>query len=175
MASIGGRSPGVGQSTSQMLSSLGLEASKLSRDIAVTMAGAQTEVQKLLQNLAAGFASAAGSKAGSQAAASSGNVTHAVGKLVFISVLQEAIDKASKSQHFNVETAINDLWNHLDSARKFASSASSAGPTPAASPNIELQKLQNMMSRRADMFRALNDVMQKYDQSAKNVIQNMRG
>jgi hypothetical protein len=158
-----------------MLSSLGLEASKLSRDIAVTMAGAQSEVQKLLQNLAANFAGVAGSKAAAQpAAGGSGNVTQAVGKLVFISVLQEAIDKASKSQHFNVETAINDLWNHLDSARKFATSASSAGPTPSVGSSIELQKLQNMMSRRADMFRALSNVMQKYDQTAKSVIQNMR-
>jgi DNA-binding transcriptional regulator GbsR (MarR family) len=154
-----------------MLSALGLEVNKLSRDISVTLSGAQTEIQNLMRNLAGAFGDAVAQKT-----AAPGKVSQAIGKLVYISVLQEAIDKASRTQHFNVETAINDLWTHLDSARKFASAASNTPSAPSSSgAMMETQRLQQAMQKRAEMFNMLNNIMKQQHEMSKSIIQNMRG
>jgi hypothetical protein len=41
--------------------------------------------------------------------------------------------------------------------------------------DLEMLKLQSMMNKRAQMFDMLKSVMERYDATAKNVIQNIRG
>ena len=171
MASIGNRFGGGGLSTSQMLSGLGIEVNKLSRDISVTLSGAQTEIQNLMRNLTGALGDAA-----MQKVAATGKVSQAIGKLVYISVLQEAIDRANRNQHFNVETAINDLWTHLDSARKFSSAASNTPSAPSSSSTMmETQKLQQAMQKRTEMFNMLSKILEKQHEMTKSIVQNMRG
>ncbi len=170
MASIGSRYGGGGQSTAQMLSALGLEVNKLSRDISVTLSGAQAEIQNLLRTLGGALSDTARPKAGAP-----GNASQAIGKLIFISVLQEAIDKANKNQHFNVETTINDLWTHLDSARKFSAAGSTSSAPAPTSVTGDVQKLQQAMQKRAEMFNMLNNIMKQRHEMTKSIVQNLRG
>jgi hypothetical protein len=155
-----------------MLSALGIEMNTLSRDLANTMAGAQADVHRVLQQLTTMFA---GAKSGLPPPPEvPGKVSQAIGKLVFISVLNEAIDKASKNPHFNVETAVNDLWVHLESARKVSTSSAAPGaPSPPMSEG-EMRKLQDALAKRAEMFRLLTNLSQARHEMSKSIIQNMR-
>ena len=62
-----------------------------------------------------------------------------------------------------------------DSARKFSGDGSAARAAGSPSTDVDMQKLKRMMQNRAELFSVLNAIMTKYDQSAKNVIQSMRG
>lgn len=172
MAMISGAGRGMGGTNiSSLLSALNLEIGSLGRDMAALTANLPAMQQTLQKALGDTGSTASTTHAPSVAA---GQVSQAVAKVVFVAVLNEAINKASKSAHFNVETAINDLWVHLDAARKFSGggSASAAG---SPSIDVETQKLKRMIQKRSELFDVLGKIMERYDQSAKNVIQNMRG
>jgi hypothetical protein len=173
MAMMGslGKSLG-GANTSTMLSALNIEMGSLGRDMAAVTAN----VPVMLQSLQKSLSDVAGTTSATPAAAHmAGHVSQAVAKVVFVAVLNEAIDKASKSAHFNVETAINDLWIHLDTARKFSSGGGNAGPTASPSIDLETQKLKRMIQKRAQLFDLLGKIMERHNQLAKNVVQSMRG
>lgn len=171
MGSIG-RVPG-GATTSKLLSALNIEMGSLVRDMAAATANVPTIMQSLQQSLGAlGNMKASAMPAASPAA---GQLSQIVAKIVFVSILNAAIEKASKNAHFNVETAINDLWVHLDAARKFSAGGGSASAAGSPSIDVQTQKLQSMMQKRSQLFSVLSEIMSKYDQSAKNVIQSMRG
>ncbi len=155
--------------TSSLLSALNVEMGSLGRDMAAATANLP-DMLHALQNTLSGVASTAATAATAKLAA--GQMSQVVAKVVFVAVLNEAINKASKSAHFNVETAINDLWVRLDAARKFSSSGGAAG---SPSIDVETQKLKRSMQKRAELFDVLGKIMERYDQSAKNVIQSMRG
>ncbi len=160
-----------GANTSSLLSALNVEMGSLGRDMAAATANLPDMLQALQKSLSGvgGTASTAGA-----AKLAAGQMSQVVAKVVFVAVLNEAINKASKSAHFNVETAINDLWVHLDAARKF-SGGGNAGAAASPSIDVETQKLKRMIQKRADLFELLSKIMERYDQSAKNVIQSMRG
>ena len=41
--------------------------------------------------------------------------------------------------------------------------------------DLETKKLERMIQKRSQLFDTLSKIMERYDQSAKNVIQSMRG
>ena len=41
--------------------------------------------------------------------------------------------------------------------------------------DLETKKLERMITKRSQLFDTLGKIMERYDQSAKNVIQSMRG
>jgi hypothetical protein len=172
MAMIGGVGRVLGAANaSTLLAALNVEMGSLGRDMAAATANLPGMLQALQKSLG-GIASTASTAAAAKLAA--GQMSQVVAKVVFVAVLNEAINKASKSANFNVETAINDLWVHLDAARKF-SGAGNAGAAGSPSIDVEIQKLKRTMQKRADLFDVLGKIMERYDQSAKNVIQSMRG
>ncbi len=78
----------------------------------------------------------------------------AIAKLMFISVLKNAIEKASRAKLFNIETAINDLLVHLDSARKVAGPRAS-GPTV----DLEMTKLKQSLLGQGGLMETLSQLM----------------
>lgn len=173
MAMMNGIGRGMGETNaSSLLSALNLEIGSLARDMAALTTNLPA-MQQALQKSLGGIGSAASTTSASSVAA--GQVSQAVAKVVFVAVLSEAINKASRSAHFNVETAINDLWVHLDAARKFSGGGANAGAAGSPSIDVETKKLKRMIQKRSELFDVLGKIMEKYDQSAKNVIQNMRG
>lgn len=172
MAMMGGIGKVLGgANTSTLLSALNVQMGSLGRDMAAATANLPEMLQALQKSLS-GVGSTASTAATAKLAAE--QISQVVAKVVFVAVLNEAINKAGKSAHFNVETAINDLWIHLDAARKFSGRGNAAaGGSPSI--DVETQKLQRMMQKRAELFDVLGKIMEKHDQSAKNVIQSMRG
>ena len=158
-----------GSNTSSLLSALNVEMGSLGRDMAAATANLPDMLQSLQKSLA-GIGSTASTAGTAKLAA--GQMSQVVAKVVFVAVLNEAINKASQSAHFNVETAINDLWVHRNAARKFSSSGGAAG---SPSIDVETQKLKRSMQKRAELFDVLGKIMERHNQSAKNVIQSMRG
>jgi hypothetical protein len=82
------------------------------------------------------------------------SVAPALTKIAYIAVLAEAIEDAKQKQHFNVETAVNDLWVKLNRVR------------PQQNPvlNTGLSDLLSEISRITGQQSAL----------AKTVVQNLR-
>lgn len=74
----------------------------------------------------------------------------ALTKTMFISVLLEAVEDARAKPHFNVETAINDLWVKLSKVR----------PVQNQAMNQTLQQVTNLLKQ-------MHDVQ-------KSIIQNLR-
>lgn len=94
-------------------------------------------------------------------------VSSAASKLLYVAVLQEAIQKAMATPQFNVATAINDLWIHLDAVPK-------AGVGLDANAGMQMLKLQRLMESKSKLVEALSNVMKAQHDTAKSVIQNMR-
>jgi len=74
-------------------------------------------------------------------------------RAIFISTLQQAIQKAATQQSFNMETSINDLWVKLSALRPQG--------------RQDLQELEQM-------FHMLEGIMKQRHDMAKGVIQNIR-
>lgn len=144
----------VGNNTNELLQSLNIEVSKMSTDLSGSMKAMQSDLSMAFQT--------AGGKQTSPILSS------LAAKVTFIVVLQAAIEKAIRTRHFNTATAINDLWIHLEAARGFGSEHPSS-----QSIDTETMKLKSMIQKRSQMFDLLKSIMEKYDQTAKNVIQNI--
>jgi hypothetical protein len=95
-----------------------------------------------------------------------------ISKLAFISVLQQAIKKAGSAGHFNVETAINDLWVSLDRVRKGqqANLASIAKKAQAAAEGGLQQKMQSQQA----MLEMMSNMMKSIHDTQQRIIQNLR-
>ncbi|HJQ61087.1 MAG TPA: hypothetical protein VJ890_29550 [Vineibacter sp.] len=154
----------------QVIGRFGPEVGKLLEELGVTSTALQTLAQELdaatgdaapLKNLADAFA---GAKPGTATAMLGPNNPPKLAlKLAFAAVLHDAIGKALKSQAFNVETAINDLWIRLDSVRGLQK----------PSIDVETMKLKRLIDKRSQMFDMLKGIMEKYDATAKGVIQGI--
>jgi hypothetical protein len=142
-----------------LLSKLNIEVGKMLNEFG--------DLKGLLGNLAQSFQQATQGKGGSLA---TGGLGLLAVKLGYIAVLQGAIEKAGKSQNFNIETAINDLWIALDAVKKLAAAGTQPG---SASIDVETMKLKRMIQKRSQMFDMLRGIMEKYDATAKGVIQSM--
>jgi hypothetical protein len=73
-------------------------------------------------------------------------------KIAYIAVLKAAIEKAGHANNFNVETAINDLWTHLDSVRRIDS------PAPGGA-SMPLEKLKMSMQKNAALFDSMSQIV----------------
>lgn len=146
---------GANSNATQMFSSLGLEWNTLQR----AMEACAAQMPEMLHSMQSAYAGI-----GRQ----TGNMRQSIAKAAFISALHQALDKAGKNPQFNLETAINDLWIHLDAVRRF-----SAAVNPVAIDG-EAKKLQGMMQKRAQLFSVLGELMKLQDQAQTSVIRNLR-
>lgn len=155
MPSIG-RGVGASANTGRMLEQLGIssELGKL-MGAAETGSGLGPQVTNLLQTLQA----ALGASQAGQGAASAGAVG-AMEKVLYLSVLRAAIQKATATPHFNLETQMNDLWVKLSNLRQ-------------QKPSGDFQKLQEMMQKQSELMTMLSQIVKKYDATAKNIIQSL--
>jgi hypothetical protein len=133
--------------SSNFLSQLGIEVGKLGHDV----------------NAAAGAFPNPFANPGT-----AGKVKQTLTRLAFVSVLQEAMDKASKNQNFNLETAINDMWVHLDSVRKMA------GATSLAESDAASLRLQQAMQKRAELISLISEALKNQHEAQMSVIRNFR-
>lgn len=154
MAMIGGGFSS-NAAASQMLSGLGLEMINLRRGLEATAA----QIPAMLQSLQSALAGM-----GWQA----GIVGQSIAKTAFISVLHATLDKASKNPQFNLETAINDLWIHLDAVRRFTSA------TNSATIDSEAKKLQGMMQTHVQLYSLLSEMIKARNEMQKGVVRNLR-
>lgn len=143
------------------LSQLGMEVSNLGRDVNAAAAA----MPAMMQSILGSFVGAGANAPANPGAA--GQAKQTLVKLAFVSVLQEAMDKASKSQHFNVETAINDMWIHLDSVRQMAKATS-----PADSDAASL-RLQHSLQKRSQLFSLINEALKTQNDMNMAVIRNL--
>jgi len=95
------------------------------------------------------------------AQAGQGFSSGAMEKILYLSVLRGAIQKASESTHFNVETHINDLWVKLSQVRQNKS-------------NDGLRKVQEIITKQSQLLQLVSDINRKYSDMARSVIQNLR-
>ena len=104
---------------------------------------------------------------GEMAAKTSGTPATAVSfggdieKLLYLSVLRGAVEKASGAVHFNLETQINDLWIKLGQLRQNKS-------------NAKLLKLQEMMSKESQLQQALTSAIRQINLTSQTMLQNLK-
>jgi hypothetical protein len=82
----------------------------------------------------------------------------ALDKLVYMSILNGAIQRAANSQNFNLETHINDLWTAFSVVRARRS---------------KMDELEALVAKRQEMFQMLQQIIQKYNETSKQVIQSI--
>jgi hypothetical protein len=159
MSSIGGAP--LGRQAGKMLDRMGL-SSELAKVLATAESGLGLErsMKGLLQKLEEGFQAAGvpGQGAGPAAPALSPGIME---KVLYLSVLRGAIQKATQSHHFNLETQINDLWVKLSQLRQNRS-------------NKEFLKLQELFQQRQESSSLLSRILKQYSDTAQSLISNMK-
>jgi hypothetical protein len=159
---LSGRS---GQQLNNLFQQLGMDMGKISDEMG--------EIANPLRALAQTFERSVKAVDQNGAAQARGGVVQGMAaRLAFVAVLKEAMEKATRPGPFNAETAINDLWVHLDPVRQISASAASGQDSKI--PETAMLKLQKSMAKRSQLFDTLSKIMERYDQSAKSVINNMR-
>lgn len=135
--------------------------------VARAVAADGTRVGGMLQQIAGSLTAtlAEGEKAGKAGGAAGGGAKQALQsfqsdltRLAYIAALQKAISKAGGQGHFNVETAVNDLWVALDAVRK----------------GNKATILQSQMQQQTQLLETMSNMMKKMHDTAGSVIQNMR-
>lgn len=91
-------------------------------------------------------------------------------RLAYVAILKAAMDKATGTRLFNLETAINDLWVHLEELKRLQVAPQSG----IGGGQVEFAKLQHLIQERSTMFDLLSRILKQYDDTAKSVINNMR-
>ena len=157
----------AGPRSGNFLSQLGIEVDNLGRDVGAA-AAAMPAMMQSLQGLFGGGAAAGAFPGAFPNPSQDGQIKQTLTKLAFVSVLQEAMDKASKNPHFNLETAINDMWVHLEAVGKLA------GATSSADSEAALIRLQQSMQRRGQLFSMISEIMKSQHDSQMSAIRNLR-
>jgi len=70
---------------------------------------------------------------------------------------------------------LNNLQNQQGARKGGGKAGGKAGGDAEKSIDLETKKLERMITKRSQLFDTLGKIMERYDQSAKNVIQAMRG
>jgi len=161
-----GGGKGLGIASGNMLDAVGMPqgiASEMSKMMDETIG----ELRSMLTDLQKAFGDAArppSGPVGQFGPVSTAGLSQLVVRLSYIAILKEAMNKAKDGKLFNVETAINDLWVHLDSLKRMG-----GGPTlasgGAAATSQELSKLAAMIEKRGALFRALSGLVQAQSQA----------
>jgi hypothetical protein len=171
---------GPGLSTSQLMATLGIETGKLNAEFEHL----QMPINDMLKSLQEMFRPLSGDLVGGPVPTGQhlpgmqgstfrqGVMLSLIVRLAYVAVLKEAIDKAvsTGTRVFNLETAVNDLWVHIEAVKKLESvpGANNAGP------GIEMSKLRDSIEKRRQMFQALSDVMRNISETQKNIASNLR-
>jgi hypothetical protein len=82
-----------------------------------------------------------------------------VDKLLYLAVLRGAIQRATEAPHFSLEAHINDLWTKLGQVRDH---------------RAESDQLQQMIAKRTDLLNTMRQIVDRYSDTAKGVIQGIR-
>jgi hypothetical protein len=154
--------------SNQLMSQLGMELDKMGRELA--------DMRLSLSDLARSFKDAYEAPSAPLATplgAPSGKVGPLIAKLAYIAVLKHAMEKAASAKHFNVETAINDLWIHLDAIKRLGSMQSTAASDAGSAR--ELLKLRATMQKQQQMFQMLSDLMKGVRQTTQATLSTLRG
>lgn len=146
---------------SASLEGLGIEISKMANEL--------NSITLPLQALKQQFEKALAPR-GSSPGPPSADVNSLAAKVAYIAVLQSEIERATQNHHFNVLTAINDLWIKLDSVRNLAGTKPQSD---SPSIDVEMMKLKRMIDKRSHMFEMIRQILHQQDETAKNVIQSM--
>lgn len=82
-----------------------------------------------------------------------------VEKLLYMTVLQGAIQKAAKSNNFNIEVHMSDLWTALSGLKQQKS---------------EMRKLEAMMKQNAQVTQQVAKMVEQMNHASKAAVQNIR-
>lgn len=142
-----------------MMGKLGLNQ-ELSKVMAAAASGAGLEgsLRDVVKSLEQAFGGVAG---GGPAAAGPGAIPGAVEKLMYLSVLRAAIQKASETKNFNLETQMNDLWVKLSQVRQHKSSESAL-------------KLQQVIEKQSQVQQTISNIMKSFHDASMSVVRNLR-
>lgn len=142
-----------------------LDKTGFSKELSKVMLAAESGLglDSTLKSMAQSFEQVLGSAPGGLGAAQAGQGLSSgeMEKVLYLSVLRGAMQKASESKHFNVETHINDLWVKLSQVRQSKS-------------NEGLLKVQALLAKQSQLMQMLSDISRKYNDAARSVIQNLR-
>lgn len=136
----------------------------LTKELSKVMAAAESGMglEGSLKNLTKVFEQALGTAGGGVAAAVAQTANQgAIEKLMYLSVLRGAIQKAAESKHFNLETQMNDLWVKLSQVKQQKSSES-------------MLKVQQAMEKQAQAQQVLSNIMKTYHDAAMSVVRNLK-
>jgi hypothetical protein len=144
----------------QLLDRLGF-SSELAKVLATAESGLGLDrsMKGLLQKLEEGYRGAGLPRQGPGPAAPALS-PGVIEKVLYLSVLRGAIQKATESQHFNLETQINDLWVKLTQVRQNKS-------------NDDFLKLQDMVQKQSEALDMVRQVVEKYNGMARGIIQSI--
>jgi hypothetical protein len=166
--SVGGFG-GPGGNIAQLLPKLNIEVGKLISEFA----NMQIPITGLLKSVQDATQPAAGvTVPGGPFGSLAGSLGPLVTRLAYVAVLKEAMDKATNSKTFNIETAVNDLWIHLEAIKKLGSAPATAA-SGGAGGAVELAKLRDMLDKRQQLFQILTDMTRMYNETARGMIQNL--
>ena len=136
----------------------------LNRELSKVMAAAESgmglegSLKSLTKMLEQAFGAVGG---GAPAGAAQSSLPGAMEKLMYVSVLRAAMQKAAESKHFNLETQMNDLWVKLSQVKQQKSSESAL-------------RLQQVIEKQAHMQQIISNIMKAHHDAAKSAIQNIR-
>lgn len=135
----------------------------LTKELSKVMAAAESDagLEGSLKGLTKTLEQAFGAVGGAAAATGSGAIPGAMEKLMYLSVLRGAMQKAAESKHFNLETQTNDLWVKLSQVRQHKSSES-------------MLKVQQAMEKQAQAQQVLSNIMKTYHDAAMSVVRNLK-
>lgn len=121
-------------------------------------------MQQLLSGSVEGLAQAlSGAKPAAAGGTAAQAITQTVSKAMFVAVLSDAIEDAKGKSHFNLQTAINDLWVRLSVLKD-----------QGGEPQRNLLKLQQLLEKQAQAMGAASNVLKQAHDSRRSVIRNLR-
>jgi hypothetical protein len=96
-----------------------------------------------------------------------------VSRLAYVTVLHKAIKRTRHQKNFNIETAMNDLWNALNGIKKGDKTNQQIASSPGGAPN-QLPAVQNQMAQNMVLMQQMSSMMQSMNESAGTIIKNMK-
>lgn len=121
-------------------------------------------MQQLLSGSVEGLAqSLAGAKPPMLGGTAAQSMTQIVSKAMYVAVLSDAIEDAKGKQHFNLQTAINDLWVKLSVLKD-----------QGGEPQRNLLKLQQLLEKQSQAMGAISNVAKQMNDSQRSVIRNLK-
>lgn len=153
--------------SNQMLSRLGIEVGRMGSELA----GMQTPLSGLMKSMQDAFQATMMPAPGPLGPVGS-RLAPLILQLAFVAILKNAMEKAAAARLFNIETAKNDLWVHLDAISK-SGTQPIASATPDAVRILELSKLRDVMEKQQQLFQMLSDILRNIKPGA--ALASLRG